>query len=271
MREDRVAPRLWHMGRELHSRVRSFFENPPGPASTPLELLLATLDELEKKVQPAGRGSRIFPYTRVRVHILQPDADRAAVEAVFRQLETRLRERLTELRCDAADRIETEVSFARGPAGEGAPMLTVECFDDLQGPVAASTDATLPTLRVTVVKGQSGETEYTFAEPVVAIGRTAEPVDALGRVRRNHVAFLETRDGVTETVGRAHARLQFDAESRAYHLFNEASSNPTFVLRAGRSIPVPPRDPRGLRVQSGDQIQLGRAIIQLAIGESVVE
>jgi hypothetical protein len=266
MREDRLAPRLWHMGRTLQSRVRSFFENPPGPGATPLELLLATLDDLEKRVQPAGRGRRIFPYNRVVVHIFQPDADRIAVEAVFHELEARLRERLTELRCDAPQSFATEVSFSPGATGETEPMFRVECFNDVQAAAERPADPACPVVRVVVVKGASAEAEYTFAGPVVAIGRTAEPVDALGRVRRNHVAFLETRDGVTETVGRAHARLQFDVDTGAYHLFNEASSNPTYVLRGGRSLRVPPRDPRGLRVQSGDEVQLGRAVIRLTIG-----
>jgi hypothetical protein len=240
------------MGRDLHSRVKSFFENPPGPASTPLELLLATLDDLEKKVQPAGRGARVFPYNRVMVHIRQPDADRAAIEAVFRQLETRLRERLAELRCHGANKIETEVLFAPG-AVDGEPVLAVECFNDVQAPVESSADTTYPTLRVTVVKGKCCEAEYTFAEPVIAIGRTVEPVDALGRIRRNHVAFLETRDGVTETVGRAHARLQFDTETAAYHLFTKRQQpdvrpRPVAASRAARSARVA----RAIRRRSAD-------------------
>jgi hypothetical protein len=253
------------MGRTLQSRVKSFFENPPGPGAGPLELLLATLDDLEKRVQPAGRGRRVFPYSRIVVHIFQPDADRVAVEAVFRQLDARLRERLAELRCDAPQRIETEVSVEPRDTREGEPVFAVECFDGVEPPVEGPGDRGCPALRVVVVKGACAEAEYSFAGPVVAIGRTAEPVDALGRVRRNDVAFLDTRDGVTETVGRAHARLQFDEDARAYHLFNEASSNPTFVLRGGRSLRVPPRDPRGLRVQSGDEVQLGRAVIRLTI------
>jgi hypothetical protein len=153
MSEDRLPPRLWYMGRELHSRFRNFFENPPGPASTPLELLLATLDNLEKKVQPAGRGTRVFPYNRVVVHIFQPNAERAAVESVFRQLEARLRERLAELRCDAGGRIATELVFAPAAAADGAPALAVECFNDVQVPVEHAAGATYPALRVTVVKG----------------------------------------------------------------------------------------------------------------------
>jgi FHA domain len=266
MTEADVTRRLWHVGRELHARVKHFFDNPPGPASTPLELLQAALDDLETRVQPAGRGSRIFPYNRVVVRIAQSGADRAAIEAVFRQLEPRLRERLAEVGCHAPDTIEPHITC--DSAADGTPVLSVECFNDDDAPVRLPGKETYPPLRVTVVKGQCGATEYTFAEPVIAIGRTEEPVDAKGRVRRNRIAFLDTRDGITETVGRAHARLQRDPGTGAYHLFNEASSNPTFILRDGRSIPVPPRDPRGLRVQSGDEVQLGRAVIRLTIDES---
>ena len=122
-----------------------------------------------------------------------------------------------------------------------------------------------PRLTMTVVKGQCAESEYVFEEPVIAIGRTAEPTDAFGQVRYNHVAFAETRDGINETVGRAHARLQFDRTTGHYHLFNEGSSNPTSILRRGKTIRVAPRDPRGVRVLSGDQLQLGRAVLRVTV------
>jgi hypothetical protein len=156
------------------------------------------------------------------------------------------------------------------------PLLAVECFS---GPVAklvampmpaasvqAGSSRRYPSITITVMKGQCSESEYVFEEPVIAIGRTADPTDAFGQVRVNHVAFLEVRDGINETVGRAHARLQFDSASGHYHLFNEGSSNPTSILRNGRTTRVAPRDPRGVRVQSGDQVQLGRAILRLTIG-----
>ena len=76
-------------------------------------------------------------------------------------------------------------------------------------------------------------------------------------------AFLEVRDGTTETVARAHARLEFDDDLHAYVLFNESSTNPTFIRRDGRNLRVAPRDPRGVRVQPGDELQLGRAILKV--------
>ena len=87
-----MTPRLMDVGRRWHARVRNFFDAAPDATASPLELLQAALDQLERKAQPSGRGSRIFPYNRVVVHVAQPDADRATIEAVFAQLHTRLRE-----------------------------------------------------------------------------------------------------------------------------------------------------------------------------------
>ena len=101
---------------------------------------------------------------------------------------------------------------------------------------------------------------------MIAIGRTAAPTDATGQIRHNHVAFAEAPDGVTETVGRAHARLEFDRASGHYHLFHESGSNPTAIVRGGRMFRVASRDPRGLRVRSGDRVHLGRAVLALTIG-----
>ena len=83
--------------------------------------------------------------------------------------------------------------------------------------------------------------EEVLDEPIIRIGRLEEPVDAFGQIRVNHIAFLDVRDGVNETVGRAHARLQIDAASGHYHLFNEGSSNPTSIVRAGRTLRFDPQ------------------------------
>jgi hypothetical protein len=265
-----VTARLRDIGRGLHARVKDFFENAPGLDATPLELLQATLDELERKVQPAGRGRRVFPYDRIVVRIAQPGADAAAIEAIFRQLEPRLRDRLMELQCEGPETIVTNIAIV-DPSGDTVePLLAIECLNDRSAtpvtpPQQPGAHRSYPTITITVLKGQCSAPEYVFEEPVIAIGRTAEPTDAFGQIRVNHVAFLQVRDGVNETVGRAHARLQFESASGHFHLFNEGSSNPTSVIRNGRMTRVPPRDPRGVRVQSGDQLQLGRAVLRLTI------
>jgi hypothetical protein len=142
----------------------------------------------------------------------------------------------------------------------------VECVNDADvRTTLTDAAAALPELHIRVARGQGDRGDYFFKGGVVSIGRGAEPSDAFGRVRRNDVAFADVRDGVSETVARAHARVEFDPDLRAYLLFNESSSNPTFQLRGGRSLRVTPRDRRGTRLESGDQVQLGLAVVAVTV------
>jgi len=261
-----VTGTLRETARTVRERVRTFFEAPPASDAGPLELLHAALDDLERRAQASGRGSRVFPYTRVVVHVAQRGADRAAIEAVFGRLGERLRERLAEIRCAPPASLAVSVSVT-DDADAGAPLLRVECGSDTDAAPPPAAAPAVPELHVTIVRGRCDRADYAFAGGAVSIGRGAEPADALGRVRRNDIAFLDERDGVTETVARAHARIAFDTALGAYVLFNESSSNPTYLVRAGRSLRVSPRDPRGVRVQSGDEIQIGRAVLRIAVGD----
>lgn len=254
---------LWNVARTVNARVRSFFAPPLAAGAPPIELLQAALDEIESKVQPSGRGSRRFPYSRIVVHVTRPAVDHAAIEAVFERLDARLRERLAEVRCEIPAALAVSVSITDAANGE-QPVLRIEYGSD-GAASRVSTARGLPELRVAVVKGQADRADYAFTGRAVSIGRGAEPADAFGRMRRNDVAFLDARDGATETVARAHARVEFDPALGAYLLFNESSSNPTFLLRGGRSMRVTPRDRRGVRVESGDEVQLGRAVLKLTI------
>src|SRR5215213_2225893 len=170
-----MSPRLLRMGRDLQSRLKVFFDPPPGEHAAPLELLHAVLDDLESKVQPAGRGRRIFPYNTIVVTIAQPGGDEAAVRAVFADLEARLRERLAELICETPAVLAVTVSCdmaAEAPAG-----VTVACSSDSVAEAPPPPSVRRPLVKVTVVKGQCAESEYLLDEPMIAIGRTAEPTD----------------------------------------------------------------------------------------------
>jgi hypothetical protein len=261
-----VTGSLRDLVRTVNGRLRNFFDAPVSPDAAPLELLETALDQLERKAQPSGRGGRVFPYTRVVVRIAQPAADRAAIEAVFRRLDVRLRERLAEIRCDVPLALVTSMSITDG-RGQNVPLVSVECSTDDDSAASPAIAPMLPDLRIAVVKGQCDRAEYTFNGGVIPIGRGVEPSDAFGRIRHNEITFVdEIRDGVTETVARAHARIEFDPVLAAYVLFNESSSNPTFVVRNGRPMRINPRDPRGVRLASGDRLQVGRALLTISIG-----
>jgi hypothetical protein len=266
--------RLTGIGRDLHGRLRRFFDAPPGRAATPLEIGQAVLDDVETRVEPLGRGRRVFPYARVQVRVLSAEESHAPLEAAFAEFGARVGERLAELRCDVARVPAVELTcLAEAPASWSADQVYDVIYvrdapADTGRPAAATPGAmTPPVLRVTVLKGVAVEPAFTFHEATVSIGRTADPTDDLGRVRRNRIAFADVVDGVTETVGRAHARLRFDAETGDYRLYDEGSSNGTAIVRDGDVVVVPRRDPRGVRVRSGDEIQVGRAVLRLEIDD----
>jgi hypothetical protein len=122
-----------------------------------------------------------------------------------------------------------------------------------------------PALRLSVLKGKAVREVYAFAADRIQLGRLEEVLDHTGRVRRrNDVAFLEEGD-VNETVSREHARITWDAASRAYWLRDEGSASGTIIFRAGRPIEVSRHDRRGVRLQSGDELYLGRAALLLEI------
>jgi hypothetical protein len=158
-------------------------------------------------------------------------------------------------------RSETTVSVSDGadgwPAGR---MFSSRC----RRHTAPKTDPAEARRRCRVaMKGAAAAARCFTAH--ASTGRTRKPIDAPWRIR--HVAFLDEIDGTTETVGRAHAHLRFDAAAGECRLFDEGSSNGTSIIRGGAAIHVPARDPRGVRVQSGDEIQLGRALIRVSIDD----
>jgi hypothetical protein len=120
-----------------------------------------------------------------------------------------------------------------------------------------------PQIRITVIRGSATQESYTLTESAVRIGRTATPVDSRGRSRRNHVVFLEEGDAHSQTVGRAHASIHYDRERREYRLFDDGSHNGTRLIRNGTTVDVQPRDPVGVAVSSGDEIEFGTAAIRV--------
>jgi hypothetical protein len=261
-----VTARLVDIGKALQSRIKDFFDTPLDAAATPLELVRAVLHDLELRVEPIGRGRRVFPYNHVHVRVGPVNAERPALQAVFDELGARLRTRLLELQCPPPPSLDVRVSFLKRAPVEWRPgqLFAIECRSEAEQSTAPREEPRPQRLRLSIVKGAATQDVYTFSQAVISIGRTAEPIDDRGRVRRNDVVFVDTIDDVTETVGRAHASLRLDEKINEYRIFNDGSSNPTFIVRNGKTIEIPSRDPRGVRICAGDEILLGRAVIRLA-------
>jgi hypothetical protein len=239
--------------------------------TAPLEIRRAILDEVQSRVVTAGVGKRIFPYNRVRIHILaESPQEREELEAIVHEawdLKADIADRLRDLEAKAPADLDVEIEVTDQPS----PAFADRRFRlELQkAETAPAAPTARPTLEVTVLKGDATQHVYTFEGPDrINIGRLEEVVDAEERVRRrNDIVFLEQGE-ISATVSREQARLAWDEDLKAYRLRAEPGASATRILRDGRSIEVSPQDRRGIKVQSGDEIYLGRACLKVAVRDA---
>src|SRR5262252_4977670 len=95
--ESAIAVRLDQVAKGLvRSRTRE-----------PLETVLAILEAVEQRIEPTGRGARVFPFNRVEVSVVAPSLEaRGRLEAVFEggtPLQARVLDPLRSAGCSPAD------------------------------------------------------------------------------------------------------------------------------------------------------------------------
>ncbi len=242
------------------------------PALEPLEIRRAMLDELEDLVQPGPRSKPVFPYNRVALAVVAPDAAaKAALDAVLgseADLKSAIEERLREAGCARVTDLAVHVRYVRKPGNDWAPggRFHVTCSREAAAPtVAAAAPPAAPVAQLVVLKGSSPRKTYPLAADCTNIGRIAEVLDRDRRVaRRNHVVFAEGGDPVNETVSRAQAHI-LRTSSGEYRLFDDRSSHGTRIFRAGRAVALPSGSPRGVKLQPGDEIYFGQACVRFEI------
>ncbi|HET9211272.1 MAG TPA: FHA domain-containing protein [Thermoanaerobaculia bacterium] len=250
--------------------------------TSPLEIRRAVLDDAESRIVAVGEGKRIYPHNHLRVHLLVPDPEeRVRFEAVVREawdLQREIAERLAERGCPLPAGFAVEVAFdEEAHPRYGDRRFYVE-YLNREAPAAApvavaapgpsgvtAAGAERPALELTVLKGVATQRVYELDSPRVYLGRLEEVTDPDGRVRRrNDVAFLEVGE-INSTVSREHARIAWDAESGGWWLRAEQNASGTRIYRGGRTIDVSSNDRRGVRLQPGDEIYLGRACVKVGM------
>lgn len=266
---------------DMIGKVRDWMK-PWMKGTSPLEIRRAVLDEAESKVIAVGEGRRLFPYNRLRVHLLATTPEeRTALEAAAHEgwdLKNQIAERLAERGCPVPAGFAVEIVFDEPRPEFGDRRFFVE-YEKVESPAPAAATAIpaapgapataiaiRPTLVLTVVKGDALQHVYEFdGPPRIHLGRLEEVVDSDGRVRRrNDVAFREEGE-VNTTVSREHARITWDDATASYWLRAEQNASGTRVYRDGRTIDVSAHDRRGVRIQAGDEIYLGRACVKVGI------
>src|SRR5262245_56366510 len=236
----------------------------------PLEILHAIVDVAEKHIEPAGRGQYVFPFNEIKISIAADSREtRARFEAVLGSdpcLRDRIIERLQAAGC-VLNGLDINMTYVdRSEAHWTAAEFNIE-FDRLSVPPQPTPQAELAhqSLKLTIVQGETERPTYVFATSRINLGRCAEVRDNRHRlIRRNDVAFAESAGQPNLSVSRQHAHIECIASGGDYRLCDDRSLHGTSVLRNGKTIAVPP-GPRGVRLQSGDEISLGEARLYVEI------
>jgi hypothetical protein len=237
-------------------------------AREPLEVVLAILDAVEQRIEPTGRGARVFPFNRIEVSVAAPSREaRGRLEAVFEgdtPLQTRILDRLRSASCAPSD---VAVEFRYVDAADAqwvAPEFDLQ-FERIPSPKVdlAPVDAPLAAIEIRVVVGAMERWAYSLAAPRIDIGRGLEVRDSRNRlIRTNHIVFTENAGGVNETVSRTHAHIVCDPATNRFQLHDDGSEHGTGIIRGGKTISVL-RGTRGVRLQPDDEVVLGEARVRI--------
>src|SRR5262249_6360929 len=179
----------------------------------PLEIVLAILDGVEQRIEPTGRGARVFPFNRIEVSVVAPSGEaRGRLEAVFAgdtPLQTRIVDRLQSAGCSPADVVVEFQYVDAADADWNEPEFDLQFVRVAAANVdGGELDSQPPPIEIRAVVGVMERWAYSLAAARIDVGRGAEVRDYRNRlIRTNHVVFTEGAGGVNETVSRTHAHI----------------------------------------------------------------
>ncbi|HTS62529.1 MAG TPA: FHA domain-containing protein [Candidatus Acidoferrales bacterium] len=225
------------------------------------EIRLAALDEVRRKSYRAG-ARKVFPFELIRVSLRgveQADAELFR-GAFFRQyLEQEVHTALRADGCRFPPNLRIEVEAAVGLPQRGESWLLVEASSPHIDAGSATQAA-----RLVVRSGSANVAELPLTKPRTHIGREIDVYRNQGLHRRNDLAFVDETD-INRSVSREHAHIRYHRPTGEYRLFNDrwyerGTECGTWIVRDGLSREVH-RDSRGVRLEPGDEIHFGRAVV----------
>jgi hypothetical protein len=245
-------------GRTLLERPLSTSPHPDDPPEL-AEVRHAVLDEVRQKCYRAG-AKKVFPYNLIQVSMRGVESSRAALFGTpfFRQfLEQEIRRSLQTDGTRFPEDLSVEVAVSTGIPQPGEVWLTVAAASrDQAGPGAKA--------RLRIARGISTTPELILPKARTNVGREVDVYRSGGLHRRNDLAFVED-DEINRSVSREHAHIDYEAATNDYRLFNDrwyerGADCGLRIVRRGMSIEVH-RDSRGARLEPGDEIHFGRAVV----------
>ena len=248
---------------------RTIFETPFGALEVSkdspelAEIRLAVLDEVKARSHRVG-GRDVFPYNVVRIRIRGiPEQQSELFEGGFFEqfFEQEVRGGLARANHRFPDDLSVEIETVPDLPGPKEQWLHVDA-ESRKKPAEAA--AARRAARLIVTKGTANRAELPLSKARTNIGRTVDVYRADGPSRRNDLAFIGD-DETSRTVSREHAHITFHKKSGEYRLYNDRASKTdrtcgVWIIRDGLSREVH-RDARGVRLQAGDEIHLGRAVV----------
>lgn len=254
---------------------RTIFESPFG--TTPIaedapemaEIRLAVLDEVKARSHRVA-GREVFPYNLVRIHIRGIRDNQAAVlkgEFFARFFEQELKAGLARSNYRFPDDLQVEVQTTPDLPGPKEKWLWVETESREQPP--ATVVAPKKPARLVVIKGTANEKDLTLTKARTNIGRGLDVYRSDGPSRRNDLAFHGDTE-INRSVSREHAHIVYHKRTGEYRIYNDRWYKPgnkadggcgLWIIRDGLSQEVH-RNARGTKLEPGDEIHLGRAVLK---------
>ena len=232
------------------------------------EIRCALLDAVRSQQQLAG-GRLVFPFDLVKVFIRPVGASDAAFygsEFFQSYFLEEIRHHLQRENCLTPESLDLTVHIVTDATPADAPWLWIET-EMRQG--RTPSERARKKGKLTVLQGDATCSELSLDKARINIGRTEEVYGASGLIRRNQLAFVKDTP-INRTVSREHAHICYHKAAGEYRIYNDrwyARDNQgenncgLWILRDGVSQPVP-RDRRGTRLMSGDEIHLGKAVLR---------
>ena len=263
---------------DLFERLgRGVFEAPFGSLSAVgdspevAEIRFALLDEIKKKTQRAG-GREIFPYDLIRVHLRGvSQRDSAVFEGEFfqRYFEEEARQHFAKVECRAPENLRVEVKVDE--LGRSIKdWVWIEMLS--QTPAIAITPRERTRGKLVIRAGDANHAELRLTKTRTNIGRVGDVYKSEGLSRRNDLVFAADTP-VNRTVSREHAHILYHKAANEYRLYNDrwyTRGNKTenncgiWIIRDGMGQEVH-RDTRGVKLEPGDEIHFGKAVVEFEI------
>ncbi|MBN2319275.1 MAG: FHA domain-containing protein [Acidobacteria bacterium] len=227
------------------------------------------LGQLEASIS-VEKDRKVFPFRKIVIR-LQPPTKSIAREfnAAFMEnslLKSDAFRMLKDARIQFPPDLEISLELQDRVEPGNEAFESTRLYEMEFGEPVNTTRYEIPEILLEIIKGSAEQSVYRITKDRLLVGCLSKVQDREGRlVRINNVVFPDTGNEINATVGDMHARIWFDFKRQEYRVMDESSLYGTRIVREGHTIEVPPENPRGVGLRSGDEIYFGQACLRFRL------